>query len=147
MDLPKVLETCFQHLANTTSMIDHLDHLVLTTRHEAACVRFYVQVLGMRLETFGEGRKAFVFGAQKINLHLAGREFEPKAQHPTPGALDLCLIASLPLEQVQAHLAQHGVEIECGPVLRTGAQGAIRSVYVRDPDLNLIEISEYLPQA
>ncbi len=104
-------------------MIDHLDHLVLTTRHEAACVRFYVQVLGMRLETFGEGRKAFAWlGRKKINLHLAGPEFEPKAQYPTPGALDLCLIASLPLEQVQAHLAQHGVEIECGPVLRTGAR-------------------------
>lgn len=128
-------------------MIDHLDHLVLTTRHEAACEHFYVHVLGMRLETFGEGRKAFVFGAQKINLHVAEREFEPKAQSPTPGALDLCLIASVPLEQVQTHLAQHGVHIECGPVQRTGAQGAIRSVYVRDPDLNLIEISEYLPQA
>ena len=122
-------------------------HTMLRVGDLERSLTFYNEVLGMRLQTFGEGRKAFVFGAQKINLHLAGREFEPKAQHPTPGALDLCLIASLPLEQVQAHLAQHGVEIECGPVLRTGAQGAIRSVYVRDPDLNLIEISEYLPQA
>ena len=128
-------------------MIDHLDHLVLTTRHEAACVHFYVDVLGMRLEIFGEGRKAFCFGAQKINVHLAGKEWEPKAEHPTPGALDVCLMASLPLEDVEKRLTAHGVVIECGPVQRTGAQGPIRSVYVRDPDLNLIEISEQLAQA
>ena len=128
-------------------MIDHLDHLVLTTRHEAACVHFYGEVLSMRVETFGEGRTAFVFGAQKINLHIAGKEWEPKAEHPTPGALDVCLIASVPLEAVQTRLAAYGVPIECGPVQRTGAQGPIRSVYVRDPDLNLIEISEQLPQA
>ena len=127
-------------------MIDHLDHLVLTTRHEAACVHFYVEVLGMRLETFGEGRKAFVFGSQKINLHIAGKEWEPKAQHPTPGALDMCFIAALSLDEVQARLKAHGVAMECGPVQRTGAQGPIRSVYVRDPDLNLIEISEQLAQ-
>ena len=127
-------------------MIDHLDHLVLTTRHEAACVHFYVKVLGMRLETFGEGRKAFVFGAQKINLHIAGKEWEPKAQHPTPGALDMCFIAALSLDEVQARLKAHGVAMESGPVQRTGAQGPIRSVYVRDPDLNLIEISEQLAQ-
>ena len=127
-------------------MIDHLDHLVLTTRHEAACVHFYVEVLGMRLETFGEGRKAFVFGAQKINLHIAGKEWEPKAQHPTPGALDMCFIAALSLDEVQARLKAHGVAMESGPVQRTGAQGPIRSVYVRDPDLNLIEISEQLAQ-
>lgn len=129
-----------------SAMIDHLDHLVLTTRDEAACVHFYCTVLGMRLETFGAGRKAFVFGAQKINLHIAGKEFEPKAQHPTPGALDLCFIASLPLDRAMAKLAEHGIPIESGPVQRTGAQGPIRSIYVRDPDLNLIEISEYLPQ-
>ena len=128
-------------------MIDHLDHLVLTTRYEAACVHFYVDVLGMRLEIFGEGRKAFCFGAQKINVHLAGKGWEPKAKHPTPGALDVCLMASLPLEEVQKRLAVHGVAIECGPVQRTGAQGPIRSVYVRDPDLNLIEISEQVAQA
>ena len=124
-------------------MIGHLDHLVLTTADEAACVHFYRDVLGMELQTFGEGRKAFVFGRQKINLHLRGKEFEPKAEHPTPGALDLCFIASVPLRQVQARLAEHGIAIECGPVQRTGARGPIRSVYVRDPDLNLIEISEY----
>ncbi|MBD9403081.1 MULTISPECIES: VOC family protein [unclassified Comamonas] len=125
-------------------MIDRMDHLVLTTAHETACIRFYVEVLGMQLETFGEQRKAFVFGAQKINLHIAGKEFEPKAQHPTPGALDVCLIASQPLEIIRQHLANHHIDIECGPVMRTGARGPIRSIYVRDPDLNLIEIAEYV---
>lgn len=124
-------------------MIDRLDHLVLTTAHEAQCVHFYCTVLGMALQTFGEGRKAFVFNGQKINLHIQGREFEPKAQHPLPGALDLCFIASIPLAQVQQRLAEHGIAIECGPVQRTGARGPIRSVYVRDPDHNLTEISEY----
>ena len=124
-------------------MIDRLDHLVLTTAHEAQCVHFYCTVLGMALQTFGEGRKAFVFNGQKINLHIQGREFEPKAQHPMPGALDLCFIASIPLAQVQQRLAEHGIAIEYGPVQRTGARGPIRSVYVRDPDHNLIEISEY----
>jgi catechol 2,3-dioxygenase-like lactoylglutathione lyase family enzyme len=126
-------------------MIDHLDHLVLTTANEAACVRFYVEVLGMALETFGEGRKAFRFGRQKINLHVKGREFEPKAQVPMPGALDLCFIAGVPLDTVIARLAEQQVPILEGPVLRTGAFSRIRSVYVRDPDLNLIEISEPVP--
>ena len=124
-------------------MIERLDHLVLTTVHEADCVHFYCTVLGMALQTFGEGRKAFVFNGQKINLHIQGHEFEPKALHPMPGALDLCFIASVPLAQVQQRLAEHGVAIECGPVQRTGARGPILSVYVRDPDHNLIEISEY----
>lgn len=124
-------------------MIDRLDHLVLTTAHEADCVHFYCTVLGMALQTFGEGRKAFVFNGQKINLHLQGREFEPKAEHPTPGVLDLCFIAAVPLAQVQQRLAAHGVAIECGPVQRTGARGPITSIYVRDPDRNLVEISEY----
>ena len=123
-------------------MIDHLDHLVLTTADETACVRFYIEVLGMTLETFGEGRKAFRFGNQKINLHLKGHEFEPKAQAPTPGALDLCFIAAVPLDDVIARLAEKQVPIVEGPVLRTGATSCIRSVYVRDPDLNLVEISE-----
>jgi catechol 2,3-dioxygenase-like lactoylglutathione lyase family enzyme len=128
-------------------MIDHLDHLVLTTRNEAACVDFYTRVLGMQLEIFTGGtpaveRKAFRFGNQKINLHVHGKEFEPKAHIPMPGALDLCFIASQSLSDVMASLLQAAWPIVEGPVLRTGATQKIRSVYVRDPDLNLIEISE-----
>jgi catechol 2,3-dioxygenase-like lactoylglutathione lyase family enzyme len=128
-------------------MIDHLDHLVLTTTDETACVDFYTRVMGMQLDSFLAGsppsaRKAFRFGNQKINLHVRGREFEPKAHLPVPGALDLCFMASVPLDKVIDHLkAEHWPIIE-GPVLRTGATQKIRSVYVRDPDLNLIEISE-----
>lgn len=123
-------------------MIDHLDHLVLTATDAEATQDFYVRVLGMQLETFGSGRRAFRFGAQKINLHIRGAEFEPKAHLPVPGALDLCFIASIPLEKVIERLRMHNWPIIEGPVLRTGATGPIRSVYVRDPDLNLIEISE-----
>ena len=128
-------------------MIDHLDHLVLTTGNEAACADFYTRVLGMALESFVGGtppvtRKAFRFGKQKINLHLRGAEFEPKAHLPVPGALDLCFIASMPLQQVMERLEREHWPIVEGPVLRTGATQKIRSVYVRDPDLNLIEISE-----
>jgi catechol 2,3-dioxygenase-like lactoylglutathione lyase family enzyme len=128
-------------------MIDHLDHLVLTTAHEGDSIRFYTEVLGMQLESFVGGtppveRKAFKFGAQKINLHVKGREFEPKAHTPVPGALDLCFIAAVPLQAVIERLQAAGVPIVEGPVQRTGATGPIRSVYVRDPDLNLIEISE-----
>lgn len=128
-------------------MISHLDHLVITTANEAQCIHFYTEVLGMRLESFIGGtppveRKAFVFGQQKINLHVKGREFEPKAHTPVPGALDLCFMASVPLNEVIAHLQQLSVPIAEGPVMRTGATSKIRSIYVRDPDLNLIEISE-----
>ena len=126
-------------------MIDHLDHLVLTTAHEQACIDFYVDVLGMTLETFGAGRRALRFGSQKINLHVQGREFEPKANTPTPGSLDLCFIAALPLDAVIARLQSLRVPIVEGPVLRTGAVSRLRSVYVRDPDLNLIEISQPCP--
>ncbi len=125
-------------------MIDHLDHLVLTTIDRAACVDFHTRVLGMRLETFGDGRYALRFGAQKINLHERGREFEPKAHLPVPGALDLCFIADRPLDRVIARLNECNWPIVEGPVERTGATRRLRSVYVRDPDLNLIEISEYL---
>jgi len=125
-------------------MIDHLDHLVLTTIDVEACKDFYVRVMGMRLETFGAGRLAFCFGNQKINVHVRGQEFEPKAHLPVPGALDLCFIASVGLEQVIAHLQAQAWPIVEGPIQRTGATGPIRSVYVRDPDLNLIEISELL---
>lgn len=123
-------------------MIDHLDHLVLTTTDEQACIHFYVEVLGMKLESFGEGRKAFRFGNQKINLHVKGREYEPKAHLPVPGALDLCFIASRPLEEIIARLNALRVPIVEGPVRRTGAVHPLRSIYLRDPDLNLIEISE-----
>jgi catechol 2,3-dioxygenase-like lactoylglutathione lyase family enzyme len=123
-------------------VIDHLDHLVLTTRHRDRCVDFYTRVLGMRLLTFGEGRIAFRFGDQKINLHEAGREFEPEAQQPTPGALDLCFLTAEPLDGVIRRMETGGIPIEAGPVPRTGATGPIRSIYVRDPDGNLIEIAE-----
>ena len=123
-------------------MIGHLDHLVLTTRQRERCIDFYTRVLGMRLETFGAARVAFKYGAQKINLHEYGKEFLPKAAHPTPGSLDLCFIASIPLDEVMARLAQLEVPIEAGPVARTGANWPIRSLYLRDPDGNLIEISE-----
>ena len=125
-------------------MIDHLDHLVLTTTDRTACIDFYTRVLGMQLETFGAGRTAFRFGNQKINLHERGREFEPKAHLPVPGALDLCFIASRPLTEVIEHLLACAWPIIEGPVERTGATRRLRSVYVRDPDLNLIEVSEEL---
>ncbi|MEN4826480.1 VOC family protein [Pseudomonas sp. P39-UII1] len=125
-------------------MIDHLDHLVLTTVDVQACTDFYTRVMGMQLETFGAGRLAFRYGNQKINVHVRGHEFEPKAHLPVPGALDLCFIASVSLEAVIAHLEQAQWPIIEGPVERTGATGPILSVYVRDPDLNLIEISQPL---
>ncbi|MGV0962738.1 MAG: VOC family protein [Polynucleobacter sp.] len=130
-------------------MIDHLDHLVLTTANEEACVDFYTRVLGMKLESFIGGtppveRKAFKFGNQKINLHIQGKEFEPKANIPTPGSLDLCFIADRPLEQVISKLGEMAWPIVEGPVIRTGATAKINSVYIRDPDQNLIEISELI---
>ena len=130
-------------------MIDHLDHLVLTTSRRETCVDFYTRVLGMQLESFVGGtppveRFAFRYGNQKINLHVQGGEFDPKAHLPVPGALDLCFIASIPLERVVERLHGCAWPILDGPVIRTGATGKIRSVYVRDPDLNLIEISELL---
>ena len=131
-------------------MIHHLDHLVLTTSNETACVDFYTRVLGMHLDEFVGGtppvlRRAFTFGQQKINLHVRGKEFEPKAHLPVPGALDLCFIASISLTKVIERLQAAGWPILEGPVQRTGATQKILSVYVRDPDLNLIEISELLP--
>ncbi|MEY4466502.1 MAG: hypothetical protein RIR21_295 [Pseudomonadota bacterium] len=130
-------------------MIDHLDHLVLTTANESDCIDFYTRVLGMQLESFSAGepaveRKAFKFGNQKINLHIKGKEFEPKADLPTPGSLDLCFIADRPLIEVIAQLKKEQWPIIEGPVIRTGAIAKINSVYLRDPDQNLIEISEIL---
>jgi catechol 2,3-dioxygenase-like lactoylglutathione lyase family enzyme len=124
--------------------IDRLDHLVLTVADIDATVEFYTRVLGMQAVTFGAGRTALGFGRSKINLHRAGHEFEPKAHRPTPGSADLCLIADGSLDQVIEELAGRGVPIEEGPVERTGATGPIRSVYFRDPDRNLIEVSTYL---
>lgn len=125
--------------------IDRLDHLVLTVADIERTCDFYSRVLGFEVVSFGPlGRKALNFGRQKINLHQAGKEFEPKALVPTPGSADLCFIAATPLEDVIRELAAAGVAIEEGPVQRTGASGPILSVYVRDPDRNLIEISNYL---
>lgn len=123
--------------------IARIDHIVLTVADIAATCDFYTRVLGMEVMTFGQGRKALAFGAQKINLHQAGREFEPKAARPTPGSVDLCLILDGTLEAAQAHLRAEGVAIEEGPVARTGATGPIKSLYFRDPDGNLIEVSVY----
>ncbi|MGX5219435.1 VOC family protein [Pseudomonas sp. S9] len=125
-------------------MIERLDHLVFTVASINKTVDFYTRVLGMRHETFGEGRSALVFGQQKFNLHELGKEFEPKARRPTPGAMDLCLITSWPTDKVLAHLAEQGVVVTEGPVKRTGATGPIESLYFRDPDDNLIEVSHYL---
>jgi len=124
--------------------IDRLDHLVLIVADIDATVEFYTRVLGMKAVTFGTGRTALAFGRSKVNVHKAGHEFEPKAHRPTPGSADLCLIAADPLEQVIEELTAHHVPIEEGPVERTGATGPIRSVYFRDPDRNLIEVSTYL---
>jgi len=124
-------------------MIDHVDHIVLTTRDKDACIRFYAGVLGMKLESFSENRLALHFGSQKINLHEWGKEFTPRAHVAVPGSLDLCFIASTSLENVIEKLQASNIRIIEGPVMKTGAKGPMRSVYVRDPDLNLVEISVY----
>ncbi|WP_156727595.1 VOC family protein [Streptomyces apocyni] len=121
--------------------IDRLDHLVLTVADIDRTIDFYTRVLGMTPVTFKGGRRALAFGQSKINLHQAGHEFEPKADRPTPGSADLCLIVTDPLTTVLTELAEHGVPVLEGPVPRTGAQGPITSVYLRDPDANLIELS------
>jgi catechol 2,3-dioxygenase-like lactoylglutathione lyase family enzyme len=123
--------------------IRSLDHIVLTVADPEATVAFYER-LGMRRETFGEGRLALRFGEQKINLHTAGAEFEPHAARPVPGSEDFCLLVDGPLEGVERDLRAAGIEIELGPIERTGATCLLRSVYVRDPDGNLVELSEPL---
>lgn len=124
--------------------IERLDHLVLTVRDlDATCI-FYEQVLGMRVVTFGVDRRALEFGQQKINLHEVGHEFEPKAERPTPGSADLCFITAIPLADLIAHFKATDVMIEEGPVARSGAVGVIHSIYLRDPDPNLLEISNYV---
>lgn len=117
---------------------------MLTVRDVERTCDFYTRVLGMEAITFGEGRKALRFGKQKFNLHQAGREFEPKARTPTPGSADFCLISTTPLARVIDHLEKCGVEILEGPVTKTGATGPIESVYFRDPDKNLVEVSRYI---
>ena len=123
--------------------IDRLDHFVLTVVDLKVTCAWYQRVLGMRPVTFGEGRTALVFGSQKINVHQVDRIFHPAAKVPTPGSADVCFIVGVPLDQVKAHLLREGVAIEAGPAYRAGATGAIRSIYVRDPDENLIELSVY----
>ena len=118
-----------------------MDHVVITVADVDRTLAFYQRVLGMAPLSFGEGRRALAFGDQKLNLHQAGREFEPKALRPTPGAIDLCLTTDVPLEEVAAHLRSESVAIELGPVDKTGARSALRSLYFRDPDGNLIEVS------
>ncbi|XP_026213491.1 glyoxalase domain-containing protein 5 [Anabas testudineus] len=127
--------------------LSHLDHLVLTVKSVPDTISFYTSVLGMDVSTFKGNRKALSFGQQKFNLHQLGQEFEPKAKHPTSGSADLCLITTTPLATVAAHLKVCGVEIEEGPVERTGAVGTIISLYFRDPDQNLIEVSNYKESA
>jgi catechol 2,3-dioxygenase-like lactoylglutathione lyase family enzyme len=123
--------------------IDRLDHLVLTVADLDATIAFYVGVLGMTDTVFADGRHALTFGDSKINLHPAGHEFEPKALHPQPGSADLCFVVDDPIEEIAGTLTSAGVQIEDGPVDRTGATGPIRSIYVRDPDQNLVELSNY----
>jgi len=125
-------------------MIESIDHIVFTVNDVEATCDFYHQVLGMEIATFGEERKALSFGRQKINLHLWGKEFEPKAAAPAPGSQDICLITRTPIAEVVKHIETCDVEIEDGPIRRTGAVGPILSIYFRDPDNNLIEVSNYL---
>lgn len=124
--------------------ISHLDHLVLTVSNIESTCHFYQTVLGFEIITFKGDRKALKFGNQKINLHQQGNEFEPKALQPTPGSADLCFISDTPISEVVAHLNQLNIQIEEGPIERTGAMHPILSVYIRDPDQNLIEISNIL---
>ncbi|AJI96405.1 glyoxalase/Bleomycin resistance /Dioxygenase superfamily protein [Yersinia ruckeri] len=125
-------------------IINHIDHIVLTTRDIKACTDFYTRVLGMELFIFGENRTAFLFGQQKINVHEYGNELEPKAHLPVPGSLDLCFIVAGTIDVIIDQLQKTGIVIIEGPVRRTGACGAIMSCYIRDPDLNLIELSCYI---
>ncbi|XP_030161226.1 glyoxalase domain-containing protein 5 isoform X1 [Leopardus geoffroyi] len=125
-------------------LIHRLDHIVMTVKSIKDTTMFYSKILGMEVTTFKGDRKALCFGDQKFNLHEVGKEFEPKAAHPVPGSLDICLITEVPLEEMVQHLKVCDVPIEEGPVPRTGAKGPIMSIYFRDPDRNLIEVSNYI---
>lgn len=124
-------------------IVEGLDHMVLTVADLQATCSFYERVLGMKIVIFANERYALQFGRQKINLHLVGNEYEPKATLPTPGSADLCFITALPIDQVIVHLETCNVDVIDGPVMRTGARAAIESVYIRDPDGNLLEISNH----
>ena len=123
--------------------IDRIDHIVITAFDVDRTIDFYSKVMGMEPITFAGGRRGLAFGKQKINLHQSGREYEPKALKPAPGSMDLCFITETPLAEVISHLKSHGVVIAQGPVEKTGALGPMMSVYFRDPDGNLIEVSNY----
>ena len=123
--------------------IDRIDHIVITAHDVDRTIDFYSKVMGMEPITFAGGRRGLAFGRQKINLHQSGREYEPKALKPAPGSMDLCFITETPLDDVISHLRSHGVAIAQGPVEKTGALGPMMSVYFRDPDGNLIEVSNY----
>lgn len=124
--------------------IIRLDHLVLTVKNIDRTTAFYHDFLGMDVVSFQNGRTALKFGQQKINLHQFGHEIDPKAANPTPGSGDLCLISDTPISQIMTKFKDNGIQIELGPIERTGAEGKINSFYVRDPDQNLIEISNYI---
>ena len=129
---------------NISMQIEKLDHLVLTVRDLEKTCEFYLKVLGMKIITFAGDRKALDFGDGKINLHEAGYEFEPKALKPTPGSADLCFVTRVPLSEIMKNVRHHGLEVIDGPVERSGAKGPVFSIYLRDPDGNLIEISNYI---
>ena len=131
------------HMKGQIVRVVSLDHLVITVQDIPRAVKFYVEILGMTEVTFGDNRKALSYGQQKINLHKFGEEFEPKAAAPLPGSADLCFIIDVELEEFIEHLNENNIEILKGPIPRTGALGAINSVYIRDPDQNLIELSTY----
>jgi catechol 2,3-dioxygenase-like lactoylglutathione lyase family enzyme len=124
-------------------IINRLDHLVLTVADVDTTCAFYAHIMGMTIITFGENRKALQFGQQKINLHQKGKEIDPKANHPTPGSADLCFISDTPVTDVLEELRTKGIDILEGIVERTGATGKIASIYFRDPDMNLVEVSNY----
>lgn len=134
----------YKHHESIQMIIDRIDHLVLTVSDISTTIRFYEEVLGFSAVTFKQNRKALIFVAQKINLHQQEMEFEPKASRPTPGSADLCFITSTPINDVVSEILQAGISIVEGPVERTGATGEIMSIYIRDPDGNLIEISQYV---
>jgi len=123
--------------------MSHIDHIVLTVADVDITLSFYQRVLGMKAESYGQGRKALSFGKQKFNLHPKVNDFEPKAEHPTAGSADICLISTTPLAKVIEHFKAQHVKVEKGPVKRVGVSGLITSVYIRDPDHNLIEVSNY----